>query len=46
MSPPSSGSKNNPSKEKKVSTRVHAGFLLDVFLGLEDGGDVIFPNAG
>jgi hypothetical protein len=43
MSSPFSEIKNEPSK-KPVRTKVwyllHAGFLLDIFFDLEDGGDM------
>jgi hypothetical protein len=44
MSPPSSGSKNKPSKKNSFFTRFHAGFLRGLFFGLEDGGDVFFKT--
>jgi hypothetical protein len=44
-SPPSSGSKNNPSK-KPAATWFHAGFLLCLFFKPEDGGNMFLRNVG
>jgi hypothetical protein len=47
MLPPSSGSKNNPSKQVANSSAcflLHAGYLLGLFFDLENGGDMSLQN--
>jgi hypothetical protein len=50
ISTPSSGPKNKPSMKPEsralLAICVHAGFLLDLFLGPEDGGDMFLRNVG
>jgi hypothetical protein len=48
ISPPFSGSKNELRKNSRplFATCVHAGFLLDLFFDLEDGGDMFLRNVG
>jgi hypothetical protein len=43
MSPPSSQSKNTPSKSSDYYL-LHAGFLLGLFFNPEDGGDMFLQN--
>jgi hypothetical protein len=47
MSPPSSGSKNKPSKKptlKQMASR--AGFSLGLFFNPENGGEMFLRNVG
>jgi hypothetical protein len=47
MSPPSSESKNKPSKkEPLLATRSRADFFLGLFFHPEDGGDMFLRNVG
>jgi hypothetical protein len=48
MSPPSSGSKNRLSKKQHEagSKLSRAGFLLGLFFGAEDEGDMLLQNVG
>jgi hypothetical protein len=46
MLPPSSESKNKPSKQSSACYLLHAGFLLDLLFDPEDGGDMFLQNVG
>jgi hypothetical protein len=49
MSPPSSGSKNKPSKNHRESSwqaDLSRWFVLGIFFDPEDGRDMFFRNAG
>jgi hypothetical protein len=46
MMPPSSGSKNEPSKKTSACYLLRAGFFLDLFFDPEGGGDIFLENVG
>jgi hypothetical protein len=46
MSPPSSESKNKPSRNLQSCYLLHAGFLLGLFFDPEDAGDMFLRNIG
>jgi hypothetical protein len=48
MPPPSSGSKNKPSKKPSYFAcyLLHAGFFLGLFFNPEDGSNIFLKNVG